>query len=538
MDSRPKANAVANMLRGGGYELSKYYKDFELEFNNIENIHVMRNSIQGVQKFCCNYLKNNNNDNINSISINDRSLPDELAETNWFTHSRLVLAAVARVVELMHHQACSVVVHCSDGWDRTAQTVATAELLLDPYYRTIEGFLRLIDKEWIQFGHQFALRYGHGEGTMDNYKESQRSPIFPQWLDILYQLIILYPTAFEFNESLLLTLMEELYACRFGNFLFDSHKQRQDHSVFSLTKSLWSYILSRKDFYTNENYSHDPSILILDLQTVSLKLWNGYFFDFIKNGPPRPPSPIPIIVNKKNDKDNNIPPPPPRRDKKQNHHHHHQHHQNHNSKKGEDKKEKEEEEEEGEKQQKKYSKLNDSNSKSKKNEKLDGDEDSGDNEEAYELLLHIKNNKETTNTSPQSLSPQSIDIRKQKRGSRRKKRKRAASPPKLNESTSDPDLLQRERGETKLEKKTSDDVPENANMRKSLSALPSPRRRKRASTTSSRRESRRNSKKNGGPPESPISYQNESGQLSPLAVSAIMAKEPAPLPTVGEDVKT
>ena len=31
-----------------------------------------------------------------------------------------------------------VVVHCSDGWDRTTQIVALAELVLDPYYRTIE----------------------------------------------------------------------------------------------------------------------------------------------------------------------------------------------------------------------------------------------------------------------------------------------------------------------------------------------------------------------------------------------------------------
>ena len=30
-----------------------------------------------------------------------------------------------------------VLVHCSDGWDRTAQVVSLAELLLDPYYRTV-----------------------------------------------------------------------------------------------------------------------------------------------------------------------------------------------------------------------------------------------------------------------------------------------------------------------------------------------------------------------------------------------------------------
>ena len=34
----------------------------------------------------------------------------------------------------------SVLVHCSDGWDRTAQTCALAQIMLDPYYRTITGF--------------------------------------------------------------------------------------------------------------------------------------------------------------------------------------------------------------------------------------------------------------------------------------------------------------------------------------------------------------------------------------------------------------
>jgi hypothetical protein len=54
-----------------------------------------------------------------------------------------------------------VVVHCSDGWDRTSQIVALAQIMLDPYYRTIEGFIVLIEKDWLSFGHQFALRSGH-----------------------------------------------------------------------------------------------------------------------------------------------------------------------------------------------------------------------------------------------------------------------------------------------------------------------------------------------------------------------------------------
>ena len=36
------------------------------------------------------------------------------------------------------------VVHCSDGWDRTSQLTALAQLLLDPTYRTMKGFAQLV----------------------------------------------------------------------------------------------------------------------------------------------------------------------------------------------------------------------------------------------------------------------------------------------------------------------------------------------------------------------------------------------------------
>lgn len=50
-----------------------------------------------------------------------------------------------------------MVVHCSDGWDRTAQLTSLSLLMLDGYYRTIRGFEVLVEKEWLSFGHRFQL---------------------------------------------------------------------------------------------------------------------------------------------------------------------------------------------------------------------------------------------------------------------------------------------------------------------------------------------------------------------------------------------
>lgn len=50
----------------------------------------------------------------------------------------LLIQTAKRAVTAVDKDNQPVLVHCSDGWDRTTQIVSLAELLLDPYYRTIE----------------------------------------------------------------------------------------------------------------------------------------------------------------------------------------------------------------------------------------------------------------------------------------------------------------------------------------------------------------------------------------------------------------
>ena len=157
MDSRPRENAVANMLRGGGFENVKNYKECELEFHNIENIHVIRHSLNDLFLLCNNITSsldlsllssNNNNKNDNNKNNNNNNNNNEeetivhqiaseikhelilsldiqkdieqiemnLEQTKWLFHIRLILESTIRVVNLVHNHAQSVLVHCSDGF--------------------------------------------------------------------------------------------------------------------------------------------------------------------------------------------------------------------------------------------------------------------------------------------------------------------------------------------------------------------------------------------------------------------------------------
>jgi hypothetical protein len=80
-----------------------------------------------------------------------------------------------------------VLVHCSDGWDRTSQLAALSQLILDSHYRTIEGFEVLIEKDFVMFGHQFKARLACGK--RNGLFEHDFCPVFLQFLDSVYQIM-------------------------------------------------------------------------------------------------------------------------------------------------------------------------------------------------------------------------------------------------------------------------------------------------------------------------------------------------------------
>ncbi|XP_056431555.1 myotubularin [Gadus chalcogrammus] len=259
-DARPSVNAVANKATGGGYEGDEY-QNAELIFLDIHNIHVMRESLKKLR-------------DIVYPTVEESHWLSSLESTHWLEHIKLVLAGAIRVADKVSGGK-SVVLHCSDGWDRTAQLSSLAMLMLDSHYRTLRGFEVLIEKEWLSFGHKFASRIGHGD---KNHADQDRSPIFVQFIDCVWQMTKQFPTAFEFNERLLATVLEHLYSCRFGTFLFNCESMRELNEVRSKTVSLWSYVHSSSTRYLNPFYTPESGRVLYPVASMRhLELWVSYY---------------------------------------------------------------------------------------------------------------------------------------------------------------------------------------------------------------------------------------------------------------------
>jgi len=266
VDCRSLISAYANKAKRGGTESLTYYKNCAIEFMGIDNIHVMRESMRCVEHWTTEQTRR----------------PSDLT---WLQHVSCVLTAACKIAKELD-QGTSVLIHCSDGWDRTAQLSSLVQILLDPYFRTLEGFLVLIEKEWVQLGHKFAERVGHGRPGF--WTEHECSPVFLQFLDCVYQLMGQFPSLFEFSHHLLWEIMENVYGCLYGTFLFNNERERACHRVKEVTPSLWSAIQQQvqgprpwgRPSFLNEKYddSVSPSTSMVSTFDVQQVQWWPYYY--------------------------------------------------------------------------------------------------------------------------------------------------------------------------------------------------------------------------------------------------------------------
>jgi hypothetical protein len=118
---------------------------------------------------------------------------------------------------------------------------------------------------------------GHGS---DKHADQDRSPIFLQFVDCVWQIMQQNARVFEFNERLLLTIVNNMYTCQFGTFLYSNEMDREKHECRQKTMSLWTYINSCRNEFKNPMYVEFDGIVECSTSLASLQLWTNYYFQY------------------------------------------------------------------------------------------------------------------------------------------------------------------------------------------------------------------------------------------------------------------
>lgn len=293
VDARPTTNAMANTAKGAGTENMDHYKDCKKVYLGIDHIHAMRESLARVVEV----LRETEALSASVSGDVPGSAPlipvdrQALRKTGWLRHISGILEGTHIIVRNVHVNNSHVLIHCSDGWDRTSQLSSIAQLCLDPFYRTIRGFQILIEKDWVSFGHKFLDRCGHlssekffvaptetagGGGGAEaaqaffasvqnrftsNNHIKETSPVFHQFLEAVRNIQRQHPDRFEFNEQFLRKLHYHLYSCQFGTFLFNTERERRTGAPppCDTTVSIWDFMNTAPQCseYVNPSYNSD-----------------------------------------------------------------------------------------------------------------------------------------------------------------------------------------------------------------------------------------------------------------------------------------
>ena len=92
-----------------------------------------------------------------SNNIQDGKFINNFVKTKWPYYLEEALKNAFTISTGLGKQ--NILIHCPSGADGSSVMSSLALLILEPHYRTFEGFRTLIFKEWLFFQHNFIKRH-------------------------------------------------------------------------------------------------------------------------------------------------------------------------------------------------------------------------------------------------------------------------------------------------------------------------------------------------------------------------------------------
>ncbi|XP_078044125.1 myotubularin-related protein 10-B isoform X2 [Augochlora pura] len=257
---------------------------FVLELNKEISIKLIAISFSKFANLC-------SPENIRQFWHQDNNFYSLLENTKWLKHVSYCLQKAVEACEHLHLES-SVILQEGAGADICCVISSLVQLLLDPYFRTVNGFQSLLQKEWVAGGHPFCDRLGH-----IGKRKSEKSPVFLLYLDCVWQLCQQFPAEFEFTETYLTTLWDAAHVSIFDTFIFNCEKDRvmaataTEPSKPLVLRSVWDWReqFSEQDILLFYNPLYSPReanatekhIIKPQYDVVNIELWVQCYFRWI-----------------------------------------------------------------------------------------------------------------------------------------------------------------------------------------------------------------------------------------------------------------
>jgi hypothetical protein len=144
--------------------------------------------------------------------------------------------------------------------------LSLVQLCSDPFYRTITGFAVLVEKEWMAYGYKYGQKFQKQKRPTDplcatflqfmDWYVGARTWRVVCWLLLfltvpplptlfflfaarsVWQLWNSSPQSFEFNEDFLLFVIDSVYDSRFGTFLVENAREREEEKIKDKARTL------------------------------------------------------------------------------------------------------------------------------------------------------------------------------------------------------------------------------------------------------------------------------------------------------------
>ncbi|CAF0826541.1 unnamed protein product [Brachionus calyciflorus] len=259
------------LAKGGGYETDANYPLWKRINKHLDRYDQLQTSYFKLIDACINY---------------SNQFFNKLDSSNWFMNIRQAIYLACTLADELHNKNGCILLHGWDGSDNTLIISSLVQILLNPECRTLIGFIKLIEREWLHAGHPFSKRCF--KSAFGATLQKQEGPVFVLFLDCVKQLIDQFSISFEFNEDFLILLFDNIYTSEYGTFLGNNQNEREQLCLSTRTVSLWTFVKSEEGLklFINPLYESNDAVLWPSLYTQSLSLWSNLYLRFhISNEP-------------------------------------------------------------------------------------------------------------------------------------------------------------------------------------------------------------------------------------------------------------